>query len=88
VVKTDEKYWKPTPPEFREALEPHWGMLKTMILDSSSQYLTPDFYEYSTDSNSLFYQQNLDVYLLCKNLTSEQKEIALFWDDNLTLTPM
>jgi hypothetical protein len=82
IVKKDEKFWKPTPPEYREALEPHWGTLKTYILDSINEGIKGNPISFSTEKNSEFYKQNEGLYLLSKNLTGEQKEIARFWDDN------
>lgn len=82
IIKKEDSFWKPTPPEYREPLEPHWGSLKTTILDSCSQFLNPELALYSKDTNSTFFNQVNEVYAKSKILSKEEKEIAIFWDDN------
>jgi hypothetical protein len=30
--------WQPTPPSYMDAIEPHWGEIRTMVLDSAAQF--------------------------------------------------
>lgn len=84
--------WKPTPPEFRSALEPHWDILQPFLIDSASQFsqgfAIPNSTEkrfgipYSSEKGSDFYAMVNYVYHTSINLYPEQKNIALYWDDN------
>src|SRR5665647_2267534 len=33
--------WVPTPPMYASALEPHWNEIRTIVMDSATQYKTP-----------------------------------------------
>jgi hypothetical protein len=74
--------WIPTPPEFRPALEPHWGTLRPAILDSFSSYSAPPAVAFSLNTTSAFYALAFEVYNSSLHITNEQRSIALFWDDN------
>lgn len=82
VVRKDGR-WIPTPPMYAQALEPHWGEIRTMVLDSASQIPAPEPAPYNmTDKNSQFYKSVVEVEKLGDNLTEDQKHMADFWDDN------
>lgn len=74
--------WRPTAPDYLDGVEYCWGTMKTFALDTSSQFPCPKPIKFSTDTNSAFYKQTLDVYNINKNLTPEQHTIAKYWDDN------
>lgn len=74
--------WRPTPPDYSDAVEPCWGDMKTFVLDSSSQYKLPPPPAYSTDTSSVFFKSVNEVYTISTNLTQELKDIATYWDDN------
>ena len=38
AIKEEDKYWKPTPPDYMDGIEPHWQEIRTMVLDSSIQF--------------------------------------------------
>lgn len=78
----DQGKWRPTPPDYLDAAEPYWGMIKPMILDSSSQFKCPPPPPYSIDTMSEFYKAAHEVYTITTRLTDEQKTIARYWDDN------
>ena len=82
VKTTDPTRWIPTAPDYADGLEPYWSKMLTMGLDSSSQIEADPFPAYSTDKNSPFYKEMKEVYDISKNMTDEQVDIALFWDDN------
>lgn len=75
-------YWKPTGPAFMQALEPHWAKIKPLVLDSARQFKPLPEAQYDTSRQSNFYQQMLEVYQTSINLSTQQKEIASFWDCN------
>src|SRR5574339_1056313 len=33
--------WIPTPPQYATAVEPHWRDIRTMVLDTASQFMPP-----------------------------------------------
>lgn len=82
-VKTaDQTRWVPTAPDYADGLEPYWAKMLTMGLDSSNQIEADPFPAYSADKNSPFYKEMKEVYDISQNMTDEQIDIALFWDDN------
>ncbi len=80
-LKTDGK-WLPTPPVYMAAVEPYWNRIRTVTLDSCSQFKPDPPPPFSKDTASIFYQQARDVYTTGQQLTQEQKDIANFWDCN------
>ncbi len=78
----DPGKWRPTAPEYMDGVEYCWGTMKTFVLNSSEQFTPPPPPKFSTDKNSVYFKQNLDVYNQSKILTPEQKNIARYWDDN------
>ncbi|RYG47133.1 MAG: phosphatase PAP2 family protein [Chitinophagaceae bacterium] len=64
------------------ALEPHWWRLRTFFLDSARQFMPAPLAGFDTASVSPFYRMLYAVYHAGKNLTTEQQDIAMFWDCN------
>ena len=38
TILEGEKFWKPTPPDYMDGIEPHWNKIRTLVLDSANQY--------------------------------------------------
>lgn len=74
--------WKPTPPAYMDAVEPHWNKIRTFALDSAAQFKPAPPSPFSIDKNSKFYKEAMEVYETGVNLTNEQRQIASFWDCN------
>jgi hypothetical protein len=74
--------WQPTPNDYAPGLEPHWNTLRPMIMRSSSQFSTAEKLKYNPSKQSLFYKNVMEVYNISKKLDSNQRKIALYWDDN------
>lgn len=82
VVRKDGR-WIPTPPMYAQALEPHWGEIRPMVLDSASQIPAPAPPVYNmTDKNSTFYKSVMFVKNKVDSLSKDQIHMADFWDDN------
>ena len=83
TVKEIPGRWVPTPPMYASAAEPHWKEIRTMVLDSASQFRpkAPPVFNV-TDKNSEYYKNVMMVKNAVDSLTDEQKHIANFWDDN------
>lgn len=74
--------WVPTPPAYASALEPHWDEIRTMVMDSASQFTPPPPFTFDVkNKNSDYYKQVMAVKNAVDSLTDEQKHIAEFWDD-------
>lgn len=83
TITNEEGSWVPTPPSYTQAVEPHWREIRTMVLDSSSQFMPPRPPVFDVkNKNSVYYKFMLEVMNIGNNLTDEQKHIAEFWDDN------
>ncbi|MBD0293787.1 MAG: vanadium-dependent haloperoxidase, partial [Flavisolibacter sp.] len=81
-VSDDEATWKPTPPSYMRAVEPHWNKIRTFLIDSAQQFKPLRAVPFSTDKNSSFYKEAAAVHDIGLKLTPEQKDIANFWDCN------
>lgn len=82
TILKDPATWKPTPPAYMDAIEPHWNKVRPFVIDSASQFTPAPPTPFSTAANSKFYQEAREVYDIGVNLTDEQKQIAFFWDCN------
>ncbi|WP_075342589.1 vanadium-dependent haloperoxidase [Tenacibaculum agarivorans] len=85
--KDDPSQWKPTPPSYMDAIEPHWNKIRTFALDSASQFKPSPPPKFSLDKNSKFYKELMEVYEVKNKITgkgdqSEEIAIAQFWDCN------
>lgn len=74
--------WQPTPPDYMEAIEPHWNTIKPFVLDSAGQFDPGLPTNFDVTDSSQFYKEAKEVYETVKNLDSTQFEIAKFWDCN------
>lgn len=83
TITDSDGTWIPTPAAYATAVEPHWGQIRTMVLDSSKQFLPPPPHPFEVkNKNSFYYKEVQQLIDASKKLTPEQKHIALFWDDN------
>lgn len=83
--------WKP--PYFAQTinrfpLHPHWGNNRTFI-KADFNWGIPKFIQYSRNKNSEYSKEFERVYEAGNKLTQEQKEIAMWWNDDPsdTFTP-
>ena len=75
--------WVPTPPAYTDGMEPHWNMIRTLVMDSASQFTPPPPLEFDIkNKNSKYYQEVIAIKNAVDSLTEEQAHIANFWDDN------
>ncbi|CAN5369487.1 hypothetical protein BH09BAC3_BH09BAC3_33710 [soil metagenome] len=82
TIQNDVSTWKPTPPAYMDAVEPHWNKLRVFAIDSAGQFKPAPALPFSIDKKSPFYAEANEVYQIGKNLTDEQRSIASFWDCN------
>jgi len=75
--------WKPTPPAYSPAMEPHWSEIRYVAMDSVRQFMPHPPYPFNvTDPKSLYYREVKLSQNIVDSLTPEQTWIADFWDDN------
>jgi hypothetical protein len=83
IDKDDDSRWVPTPPAYASAMEPHWNLMRCMVMDSSSMFVPPAPLKFDIrDTSSPYYKEVMASKHAIENLTDEQKHIADFWDDN------
>jgi hypothetical protein len=81
-IESSPATWKPTPPAYMDAVEPHWNKIRPFAVDSAQQFKPTPPTEFSMDKKSQFFKEATEVYEMGKNLTDEQRNIASFWDCN------
>lgn len=77
-----EDGWSPTPPDYADALEPHWDKIRPFALDSAEQFRPQAPTEFDLDTTSLFYKELMQVYHAIELNDSDRVSIAKFWDCN------
>ena len=82
-IKDSTGRWVPTPPGYFEAVEPHWNMIRPMVMHDAKNYVIdpPPVYN-MTDKNSSYYHEVMLSKNRIDSLSPEQTHIADFWDDN------
>lgn len=89
-IKTLQRYvlsdslgtWKPTAPEFTNALEPNWPLMRPLIQDSANQIKCAPIVNYDENKSSDEFKNAMEVYKTVKNLDTTKKWITQFWDCN------
>ncbi len=75
--------WVPTPPAYAPAMEPHWGEIRSTVVDSAKQFIPSPPYTFNIkDKSSKYYQEVKKIENKIDSLTPEEAWIADFWDDN------
>ena len=83
-IDEDPTRWQPTPPAYMDAVEPSWNKIRPFIMERADQFAPPPPTPFSSDVNSQFYKEAMEVYTLGNDSISveEKKDIASFWDCN------
>lgn len=82
TIIQEDKYWKPTPPDYMDGIEPHWNKIRTVVLDSANQYVPLPPVSFDLSEGSEFQKQLMEVYEKGQGIDPESREIASFWDCN------
>lgn len=86
TVETGIGYWEPTNSQLHPLL-PYWYKTRTFIA-SNKKAIPPKPISFSYREESDFFNEAQEIYLISKNLSDEQKNIARFWADGTgTTTP-
>jgi hypothetical protein len=86
TIKGEDKFWKPTPPDYMDGIEPHWKEIRTIVIDSSNQFAPKPPLDFDLTKGSAFQKQLLEVFDITNALNEDQIEIAKFWDCNPYVT--
>ena len=83
----NEARWQPTPPAYIDGIEPHWNKIRAFAIDSAAQFKPVPPPEFSMKEDSEFYKELIEVYDISNKITkegdtSEEVQIAQFWDCN------
>ena len=79
--------WQPTPPDYVDALEPYWGKIEPLLLDSGAAIKPPLPPVFDIENKeSEYYKAVMQTYQAVKQITPAQDSIARFWDDNAFVT--
>ncbi len=83
AIKDSLGRWLPTPPAYFEAVEPHWGEIRTMVMNNAKEYSVPPPPIFNlTDKNTRYYREVNYIKNTGDSLTKDQIHMADFWDDN------
>ncbi len=86
TINDDPARWKPTPPDYLDAIEPHWDKIRPFVLDSARQFVPDPPTPFDVvDKDSKFYQEVLEVYTVLEvdnDYKDERIAVAKFWDCN------
>jgi hypothetical protein len=82
IVPVGPGLWEPTNPSTPIPLQPYWGDVRPFMNENVDALLPVPPPAYSTDTNSNFYSEAIEVYEVVNNLTPEQIVIAEFWSDD------
>ena len=58
----EPQYWKPTPPNYMQGIEPHWGEIRTLVLKSGDQFKPIPPIPFDLTKGSPFMKQVMGVY--------------------------
>lgn len=82
-IKDSVWRWVPTPPGYFEAVEPHWGEIRPMVMNNAKEYSAPPPPVFDIkDKASKYYKEMIYIKNTGDSLTADQAHIADFWDDN------
>ena len=86
TILEEEVFWKPTPPDYMDGIEPHWNKIRTLVLDSANQFVPKKPLKFDLTKGSPFQKQLQEVYEIGNKMDPEKIEIAKFWDCNPYVT--
>jgi hypothetical protein len=82
TIREGDKFWKPTPPDYMDGIEPHWNKIRTVVLDSAKQFPPVPPLDFDLTEGSKFQKQLMEVFDEGQGKDEESRAIAQFWDCN------
>ena len=86
TILQGDKFWKPTPPDYMDGIEPHWNKIRTLVLESADQFPAKPPKAFDMTPGSPFHKELMEVYDITNKLDDEKLAIASFWDCNPYVT--
>lgn len=86
IVVDSAGAWQPTAPDYGNAIEPNWWLVRSFVFDSATRIKGVPPTPYSEKKNSAFYRSALQVYTQSKRRDTLYKLIASYWDCNPNIT--
>ena len=82
-ILDDPATWKPTPPAYMDAVEPHWNKIRPFAIDSAGQFKPKPADDFPLTRIAIFIKRPCK-FARCwsKSHSEEQRQIASFWDCN------
>lgn len=74
--------WKPTAPDYANALEPNWPLMRSLVSEIPSYCKAIPNVAYSENQKSTYFENAMKLYQTSKQLDSAQIQTAFYWDDN------
>ncbi len=81
-VNNEAIRWKPTPPAYMDAVEPHWNKQRLLFLDSAAQFKPAPPVPFSREKDSEFYKIAREVMEVVNLKDTTYNAVAAFWDCN------
>lgn len=78
--------WQPTGPDYANAVEPNWPLIRSLVFDSTNNIKCLPNFAYSESKKSAYYKNARALYKQSKVLDTLKKSIAAFWDCNPNIT--
>ena len=69
TIKEEDQFWKPTPPDYMDGIEPHWKEIRTMVIDSSNQFSPKEPLPFDMNEGSPFQKQLMEVFEVTNKLS-------------------
>ena len=86
VTPDNPKRWRPTSPDYGDALEPHWHKIRTAVMDSAAQFKPIPPPKFDTAKSSIFYKMAYETFKIVQDSTPDKIATAWYWDDNPVAT--
>ncbi len=81
-VSEKESAYKLTPPGYSDPVEPYWGTIQPLVIDSNMNYSEMGPNTFSLDPQSAFQKELGEVYQFALKNTDSTLNIARHWDCN------
>ncbi len=88
-AKNDAGCWAPDEERPIPPLLPHWGGVRTFVVNTREVRVKPPI-AYDETASSPYFSEALEVFSISRSLSSEERWIAEFWSDDIpgfTITP-
>lgn len=84
TAKSSNEYWKPTPKEYMQAIEPQWKKIRPSFMKNGHQFFDslPAPTPYNMGENPKFNEMMREIYETVVNTDSQKILTARYWDDN------